>query len=72
MSPPHEPHAVAALLMQYLGLGAVFVLGLVFAWREGFVGLGTPRQRGWLLLMLGGYGLYAGIHAFFQLVAWRW
>ena len=58
--------AIGAYLIQYLGLGAVFFFGLWVAYRQGDVGLETPRQRLWLGLLVGGYVLYAGIHGFFQ------
>ncbi len=60
--------AVAAYLIQYLGLGAVFFFGLWVAFRQGDVGVRSRRQRIWLGVLAGGYLLYAGLHGFFQLL----
>jgi hypothetical protein len=58
--------AIAAYLIQYLGLGMVFFFGLWVAFRQGDIGLKTARQRLWLGVLVGGYVLYASIHGFFQ------
>jgi len=64
--------AVAAYAIEYLGLGAVFVLGLLITLRQGDVGLGTPRGRRWLALLVGVFFAYAGVHALFQFVLVRY
>lgn len=56
-------------LYLYVGLGAVFAVGLGYAWRQGDVGFGDPRQRRNLWTMIGGYLLFAVVHGFFQFVA---
>ena len=63
--------ALTAYLMQYLGLGAVFFVGLWLAYRQGDVGIETPRQRRWLWLLAGGYAGYAVVHGLFQFVLVR-
>ena len=68
MRPELFNDALIAYLMQYLGLGAVFFFGIYIAWRQGDVGLKTPRQRKWLGLLVGGYAAYALLHGFFQFV----
>ena len=60
--------AVLAYLIQYVGLGAVFFFGLWVAYRQGDIGLKTPRQRLWLGILGGGYVFYAVLHGFFQFV----
>jgi len=56
-------------LYLYVGFGAVFAIGMIYAWRQGDVGLGDARQRRNLLTMVGGYLLYAVVHGFFQFIA---
>jgi hypothetical protein len=63
--------ALIAYLVQYVGLGLVFFGGLWIAWRQGDVGLRTPRQRAWLWTLGGGYVGYALVHALFQFVLVR-
>ena len=55
-------------LWMYVGLGAVFFVGLGYAWKQGDVGLQDTRRRN-LFTLVGGYALYAVIHGFFQFVA---
>jgi len=69
MPPDLFADALRAYLTQYVGLGLVFVLGLVIAWRSGDVGLKTRRQRRWLLVLGLGMLGYALMHGFFQFVA---
>jgi hypothetical protein len=56
-------------LYLYVGFGAVFFIGVGYAWRQGDVGWGTPRRRHNLYTLVGGFLLYAVTHAFFQFVA---
>ena len=54
---------------QYLGLGLVFVIGMLCAVRQGDVGLkDRPRRRN-LVVMVGGLVFYLALHGFFQFVA---
>lgn len=68
MTPELFSDALSAYLMQYVGLGLVFLLGIVVAVRAGDLGLRTPHQRRWLLVLVGGYLWYAVLHGFFQFV----
>ena len=54
---------------QYLVGGAIFLIGLLFAWRQGDVGLKDTRSIKNTLLLVGGFALFALIHAFFQFIA---
>ena len=54
---------------QYLVGGAIFAIGLLFTWRQGDVGLKDSRARRNTLLLIGGFALFALVHAFFQFVA---
>ena len=56
-------------LYQYLVGGAIFLTGFIFVWRQGDVGFREPRARKNALLLLGGFALFALIHAFFQFIA---
>jgi hypothetical protein len=56
-------------LYLYVGFGAVFWIGMIYAWRQGDVGWSDPRQRRNLMTLTGGFFLYAAIHGFFQFVA---
>lgn len=56
-------------LYQYLVGGTIFLLGFLFVWRQGDVGLRDARTRKNTLLLLGGFALFAAVHAFFQFVA---
>ena len=64
---------MSELLLAYLylslGLGAVFAIGMIYAWRQGDVGFGDVRQRRNLYTMVGGYLLFAVVHGFFQFIA---
>lgn len=53
----------------YVGLGVIFVVGLIYAVRQGDVGLARGRRRRNLLLLLGGMAIYLALHGFFQFVA---
>jgi len=68
VTPELQHDALIAYLIQYVGLGAVFLFGLWLAWREGEVGLNTARRRRWLFVMVGGYVAYAFMHGLFQFV----
>jgi hypothetical protein len=52
---------MASYLYQYLVGGAVFVLGIVLAWRTGQVGTakGKPRRR--LVVLIGGFLFFAAL-----------
>ncbi len=56
-------------LYHYLVGGSVFLVGFIFVWRQGDVGLRDPRARKNALLLIGGFALFALVHAFFQFVA---
>lgn len=56
-------------LYQYLVGGAIFLVGFLFVWRQGDVGLKDRRAIKNSLLLLGGFALFALVHAFFQFVA---
>jgi len=56
-------------LYQYSVGGLVFAVGLLYAFRQGYVG-GSGMARRWLLVMLGGLGFFAGIQAVLQLAPW--
>ena len=60
-----------AYCIQYIGLGIVFWFGMWVAFKQGDIGLQTPRQKRWLFTLGGGYFLYAAVHGFFQFVAVR-
>jgi hypothetical protein len=69
MPPELFADALRAYLTQYVGLGLVFLFGLVVAYRAGDVGFTTARQRRWLLVVGGGMLVYAAAHGFLQFVA---
>ncbi len=56
-------------LFQYLGLGAIFTAGVVYAVRQGDVGWRRGRRRRNLVMLLGGMAVYMVVHGFFQFVA---
>ena len=56
-------------LYLYGGLGTVFWIGMIYAWRQGDVGWADARQRRNFLTVSGGFFLYAIVHGFFQFVA---
>lgn len=60
------PDAWRCFLFQYLAFAALMGAGLLLLWRQGDVGLATPRRRRNLTLLVGGYALYLGVHGFFQ------
>ena len=53
------------LLYQYSVGGLVFLVGLGFAWKQGYVSLSGPGLRN-LLLMVGGLAAIAGVQAWLQ------
>ena len=55
-------------LFLYLGMGAVFAVGLLYAWRQGDVGLRRKQARINLLGLVGGLLVYALLHGIFQFV----
>ena len=59
---------LALFLFLYLGMGAIFVVGLIYAYRQGDVGWKGRRQRGNLLILVGGLAVYMVLHALFQFV----
>ncbi|MFH1131916.1 MAG: hypothetical protein V1754_11315 [Pseudomonadota bacterium] len=58
-------------LFQYLGMGIIFVVGIVFGVRQGDIGLAKGRRRRNLIMLLGGLIVYLLLHGFFQFVAVR-
>lgn len=54
---------------QYLVGGAIFLVGMAFVWKQGDVGFRDRRTTANTLLLLGGFSLFALVHAFFQFVA---
>lgn len=56
-------------LFQYLVLGLIFLIGLIYTIRQGDVGLARGEKRRNLVMLVGGLALYAAIHGFFQFVA---
>jgi len=68
-----KPHIAGEALLCFVYLygllGIVFLAGMIYAWRQGDVGWGDPRQRRNMIVMTGGLLLYAVVHGFFQFVA---
>jgi hypothetical protein len=60
---------LAIYLFEYLVLGSIFLIGLIYAVRQGDVGLARGRRRANLVMLVGGFALYMAIHGFFQFVA---
>lgn len=60
---------LAMFLFQYLVLGAIFLVGLIYAIRQGDAGLRRGRPRRNLVMLVGGYFVYMAVHGFFQFVA---
>ena len=58
-------------LYQYLVGGAVFVFGLVLAWRAGEVGIATARQRRRLIILVAGLSFFALLQGILQWLAHR-
>jgi hypothetical protein len=56
-------------LYQYLVGGAIFLVGFLYVWRQGDVGFRDSRTRKNTLLLIGGFALFALVHAFFQFIA---
>jgi len=54
-----------SFLYQYSIGGVVFLIGMVYAWRQGYVGLGGGKLRN-LLLMIGGLVFYMGLQGYLQ------
>ena len=52
----------------YLGMGAIFFVGLLYAIRQGDVGLTRGRKRRNLVMLLGGLAFYMVLHGLFQFV----
>ena len=50
---------------QYTIGGAVFAVGLLYAWRQGYVGLSGSAGR-WTALMVGGFLFFMGLQAYLQ------
>jgi hypothetical protein len=46
---------------QYLGGGVIFLVGLWFTFRQGEVGIRTPKGRKNLLMLLGGFFVIFGL-----------
>jgi hypothetical protein len=49
-------------------LGLVFVIGLIYGFAQGELSLRSGPGRSSLLVLLGGFFLYAALHGFFQFV----
>lgn len=58
-------------LYQYLVGGTIFIICMLFVWRQGDVGFRDARTRKNTLLLVGGFCLFAIVHAFFQFAAPR-
>jgi hypothetical protein len=56
-------------IFQYLVLGLIFLIGLIYTIRQGDVGWARGEKRRNLVMLVGGFALYAAIHGFFQFVA---
>jgi len=56
-------------MFQYLVLGVIFILGLVYVIRQGDAGLTRGRRRRNLVMLVGGLALYLAVHGFFQFIA---
>lgn len=56
-------------LFEYLVLGAIFFIGLIYTIRQDDAGLARGRRRRNLLMLLGGFVVYMAVHGFFQFVA---
>ena len=56
-------------LYLYVGFGAVFWIGVAYAWKQGDVGPDPPRRRRNLVMLVGGLAVYMVVHGFFQFVA---
>ena len=54
---------MAPYLYQYTVGGAVFVIGLVFAWRQGYVGFSGRGARN-LVILVGGLLFFAAVQAY--------
>lgn len=63
MSLPSDP--VTCFLIQYVGLGSLFLIALGLAYRMRQVGLRSPMQRRNLFWMVFGYVFYASLHGVF-------
>lgn len=66
------PDAIRCFVFQYVVFAVVIGLGLVLLWRQGDVGLSSPRRRRNLALIGGGYFVFLFLHGFLQFVASRW
>lgn len=64
--------ALLCYLYLYLVMGAIFFVGLIYAYRQGDVGLKSRRTRRNAAVLVGGFVLYAVGHGFFQFVASGW
>ena len=67
-----EPRPILTFLYLYLGMGLIFVIGMIYGWKQGDVGFKTGRQRKNFGIMVGGYLLYGFVHGFLQFFASRW
>lgn len=57
----------------YFGvMGAIFLVGMLLAWRHGYVGLSEPRRRRHLAWMLAGLLFYVVLLGLLQFVFSRW
>jgi len=52
-------------LYQYAIGGAVFAIGLVYAYRQGYLGLSGARGR-WTAVILGGFAFFMGLQGYLQ------
>lgn len=56
-------------LFQYLVLGTIFTIGVIYVIRQGDAGLARGRKRRNLVMLVGGLAFYLALHGFFQFVA---
>ena len=54
-----------AFIYQYSLGGVLFLVGLGFAWKQGYIGLSGQRLK-WLLISLGGLAAYMGLQGWLQ------
>lgn len=59
------PAVMDPLLYQYALGSLVFLVGLLYAWRQGYLGL-SGRRAVWLSVLVGGLAGYAGLQGYLQ------
>ncbi len=58
-----------SFIYNYAVGGVIFIVGMIYAWRQGNVGLATVRMRRNTFGMVGGLLLIFGLHLSFMLLA---